>query len=149
LAEFESSEKYTAVALWNCFDQLPDPHAALQHVNELIEPGGWLALRVPNGGFYAHVRSREAGLQRALLAWNNLASFPYRHGFTSKSLRALLDRHGYRVVEQRADTLVSIAGAYTRGWARWEERIVKAGMKLLLPFRLAPWLEVYARRAAS
>ncbi len=146
LHDFPAKDRYTAVALWNCFDQLPDPHAALQRVNDLLEDGGLLALRVPNGGFYARVRRLNPGLLRPLLAWNNLVSFPYRHGFTARSLGRLLREYGYRVIEQQADTLVSISGPYTRSWARWEERILKAGMRRLLPFRLAPWLEVYARR---
>ena len=147
LHDFAPNEHFDAVALWNCFDQLPDPHASLGHVRDLLAPNGLLTIRVPNGAFYARARRRTAGLTRALLAWNNLASFPYRHGFTAASLGRLLEEHGFEIVRREADTLVSIASSYTRGWARREERLLKAGMKRLLPFRWAPWLEIYARRA--
>ncbi len=145
LDDYETKERFHAIALWNCFDQLPDPHAALQRITTLLEPKGVLALRVPNGAFYAFARGGRLGLFRAMLAWNNLASFPYRHGFTAKSLARLLQEYGYEIVQQEADALVSIASEYSRDWARWEERILKAGMRTFLPARLAPWLEVYAR----
>jgi hypothetical protein len=59
----------------------------------------------------------------------------------------LLHKHEYQVLEVRSDTLVSIASEWTRDWARREERLLKRAMLLLLPRRLAPWFEVYARRA--
>jgi hypothetical protein len=147
LHEFGTSQHFDAVVLWNCFDQLPDPHDALARVTTLLNARGLLALRVPNGACYAALRG-HGGLSRLLLAWNNLASFPYRHGFTPASLAQLLGHHGYTIVQQFADTLVPISSVYTRNWARHEERMVKRAMKMLLPSRLAPWLEVYARRAA-
>jgi SAM-dependent methyltransferase len=148
LENFDVPTRFSAVVLWNCFDQLPDPHAALERVRHLLADSGLIAIRVPNGAFYARMRRRNQGLTRAMLAWNNLASFPYRHGFTADSLARLLAEYGFEIVEREADTLVSIASAYTHGWARWEERLLKAGMRLLLPYRSAPWLEVYARRIA-
>ncbi len=143
LGEFAPGRQFDAVALWNCFDQLPDPHDALSRVGTLVRPGGLIALRVPNGACYAALRGRAGPLGRTLLAWNNLASFPYRHGFTPSSLAHLLDQHGFRIVQQHAEVLVSISSSHTRGWARREERIAKRAMKLL-PRRLAPWLELYA-----
>jgi 2-polyprenyl-3-methyl-5-hydroxy-6-metoxy-1,4-benzoquinol methylase len=146
LHELGTNQHFDAVVLWNCFDQLPDPHEALARVTAMLNPAGLVALRIPNGACYAALRGR-GGLSRLLLAWNNLASFPYRHGFTSASLAQLLEHHGYAIVQQHADTLVPISSAYTRGWARREEQLVKRAMKALLPQRLAPWLEVYARLA--
>ena len=148
LHEFEPRERFDAVTLWNCFDQLPDPHAALKHAGSLLNAGGLVAIRVPNGAFYAGARRRTGGVTQAMLAWNNLASFPYRHGFTATSLRRLLHEHHYDIVTSRADTLVSIASSYTRTWARWEEKLIKTGMRFALPFRAAPWLEIYARRTS-
>ena len=147
LHEFVTSQPFDAVVLWNCFDQLPDPHQALDRVAALLRPRGLLAVRVPNGACYATLRGR-GGLSRLLLAWNNLASFPYRHGFTLGSLSQVLKQHGFQIIDQHAGTLVPISSAYTHKWARREERIVKGAMERLLPRRLAPWLEVYARRAA-
>jgi SAM-dependent methyltransferase len=145
LDDYTSDQRFDVVALWNCFDQLPDPHIALEQVNALLAAGGLIAIRVPNGACYARLRSFPASLGRPLLAWNNLASFPYRYGFTPSSLTELLAQHDYEVLQLAADTLVSISGDWTRPWARWEERLLKAGMKAL-PRGWAPWFEVYARR---
>ncbi|HEY0674440.1 MAG TPA: class I SAM-dependent methyltransferase [Longimicrobiales bacterium] len=149
LGEYRTNREFAAVVLWNCFDQLPDPHEALARATDLLQPQGVLALRVPNGAFYARVRSAPLPVRRSLLAWNNLASFPYRHGFTPEALRAMLEQHGYRVERIEGDVLVPISGAWTRGWAHWEERILKAFTRLLPGSARAPWLEVYARRRSD
>jgi 2-polyprenyl-3-methyl-5-hydroxy-6-metoxy-1,4-benzoquinol methylase len=148
LADYEADARYDVVALWNCFDQLPDPHATLQKVAELVPDNGLTALRVPNGAFYAALRDRNSTVVRPFLAWNNIASFPYRHGFTAESLEMMLEQHGFRTEQVIADTLVPISGHWTRRWARLEEGILKAAMRIVLPARVAPWLEVYARKAA-
>lgn len=142
-----------AVAIWNCFDQLPDPRATLRAAHALLAPGGLLGLRVPNGALYRRLRARlgrtGTGTVRAVLAWNNLLSFPYRTGFTPKALVGLLRDTGFEPLEVRGDVLVRVSGGWTRGWARLEERLLK-GLLRLAPAgspELAPWLEVYARVA--
>ena len=151
LASFRTSRPYDAVAIWNCFDQLPDPRAAARAARALLKPRGVLAIRVPNGAFYSAVRRRLDGVAgpvaRALLAHNNLLGFPYRHGFTVRSLSLLLEDTGFDVVRTYGDALVPIADEWTRGWAAAEERMVKTAMKALATFDTdgAPWFEVYAR----
>jgi 2-polyprenyl-3-methyl-5-hydroxy-6-metoxy-1,4-benzoquinol methylase len=135
--------RYDVVTLWNCLDQLPDPEGALLHARARMSEGGIVTARVPNGAFYA--RLLKSPFRRTLLAQNNLLAFPYRQGFTPASLRTLLCGTGFDVVRVRGDTLVATAGAWTRGWAAAEERIVKAATRLLLPTAHSPWIEVYAR----
>ena len=60
LEHFKPERRYDAVAVWNTFDQLPDPRAAVATVARLLRPGGVLAIRVPNGDCYATWRSRLA-----------------------------------------------------------------------------------------
>jgi SAM-dependent methyltransferase len=150
LESFAGAGGFDAVAIWNCFDQLPDPRAAARRVGALLGPGGWLALRVPNGDFYATVRARLDGpgapLATALLAHNNLLAFPYRHGFTVGSLAYLLERAGFAIRHVYGDTLVPIADEWTQPWAAWEERAVKGALRQLTreEAALAPWLELYA-----
>jgi hypothetical protein len=113
----------------------------------LLNPGGMLAIRVPNGEYYA-VRMRRRWLRnRAFLAWNNLATFPYRHGFTPQSLMRLLKAHGYDIDDIEHDALVSISSEWTRAWARWEERVLKSAVVLSHLGRQAPWFEIYSRRS--
>jgi 2-polyprenyl-3-methyl-5-hydroxy-6-metoxy-1,4-benzoquinol methylase len=152
-ADSALEQRFRAVAFWNCFDQLADPRSAAVAARRLLAPSGVLALRVPNGSFYAHVRpllaTPAAPAARLLLAHNNLLTFPYRYGFSPSSITRLLDQCGFRVQRIVGDVLVPIADRWTRRWAAVEERILKA---LLTPMArangrvgLAPWIEVYAR----
>jgi hypothetical protein len=159
LDDFEPGRLFDAVAIWNTFDQLPDPREAATRARALLPPGGLLALRVPNGAFYARLRPKldaESGgplrsalapVARALLAHNNLLTFPYRHGFTVRSLARLLGDIGFRVTRVFGDALVPIADEWTVGWAAWEERALKRAVKLVARAGAegAPWIEVYAR----
>jgi SAM-dependent methyltransferase len=139
------------VAFWNCFDQLADPARSLRAASERLAPGGWVSIRVPNGGFYAALRpllaSRLAPAARLLLAHNNLLGFPYRFGFTPASLGLLASRSGLVVHQVHGDTLVPIADRWTRPWAAIEERAVKRVLSLASKLGAgAPWFELYARR---
>jgi hypothetical protein len=145
--------RFRAVAFWNCFDQLADPRSATVAARRLLAPNALLALRVPNGAFYAALRplltTAAARAARLLLAHNNLLTFPYRYGFGPSSITRLLHDRGFRVQRIVGDVLVPIADRWTRRWAAAEERLVKA---LLTPVAradgrlgLAPWIEVYAR----
>lgn len=151
LEDVPSSRRFDAVAFWNCFDQLADPRAAARLARERLAPGGVLALRVPNGGFYAAVRRRLNGATAApattMLAVNNLLAFPYRHGFTPDSLGRLLSETGFTVVRLVGDVLVRTADGWTRPWAALEERAVKAALRPVARAAAgaAPWLEAYAR----
>ena len=150
---FADRRQFDAVAIWNTFDQLPDPRAAANAAWRILRPGGVFALRVPNGGFYAALRVAMArplagGLARLALAHNNLLTFPYRYGFTIRSLTRLLERVGFEVRHVEGDVLVPIADEWTRGWASVEERLVKLALGIAAHRnpRWAPWIEVYAVR---
>lgn len=151
LDDYQPTVAPDAVAIWNCFDQLADPAAVAHRARAILAPHGLLTVRVPNGAFYATVRSRLDGpgapLARALLAHNNLLGFPYRHGFTPHSLGYLLGRTGFAVERSYGDTLVPIADEWTQPWAAWEERVVKGALRLLThgEAEAAPWIEIHAR----
>jgi SAM-dependent methyltransferase len=159
IGDLESwSEKRTvdAVAIWNCFDQLPDPRRAAIVARSLLRPGGVIAIRVPNGGFYAALRRKRSRamspITTALLAHNNLLGFPYRHGFTVGALHTLLEATGFRIISTYGDTLVPIADRWTRRWGAIEERVVKGILKVTASVKgadKAPWFEMYATRISG
>jgi 2-polyprenyl-3-methyl-5-hydroxy-6-metoxy-1,4-benzoquinol methylase len=151
----DAARRFDAVAIWNVFDQLPDPRQVARAARERLNPGGVLAVRVPNGAFYAALRpllrTRLRRVARALLAQNNLLTFPYRFGFTPHALGRMLRDVGFAVRHVHRDTLVPVSDEWTRPWARWEERALKGAMRRLvahLPLGewSAPWIEVYAER---
>ncbi len=151
------------IAIWNTFDQIPEPAATLAAAARLLRTDGILALRVPNGGYFVEAMRHHGGdgaLRRRLrllaLAWNNLIGFPYLHGYTVGTIdRLVAPRHFERLLAV-PDTLVTLADADTKRWAALEERLVKAACRLVWerrpagPARLAaaPWLDLYYRRVA-
>ena len=154
LETFDTDRTFDAVAIWNTFDQLPDPRAALHAAWKLLRPGGVIAIRVPNGAFYTTMRRRAAHrlaapLAHLALAHNNLLTFPYRYGFTIRSLSELLESVGFAVRGIEGDVLVPIADEWTRPWAALEERAVKRALGIVARRhpKWAPWIEVYAARA--
>src|SRR5690606_17033275 len=121
IEEVPDDDGYDAVAIVNCFDQLPDPASAARHARRLLRRNGVLLIRVPNGAFYD--RLREHTFADALLAANNLLSFPYRTGFTPRSLRRLLARAGFRTLSVRPATVLPGITNDTRKWAHMEEKL--------------------------
>jgi SAM-dependent methyltransferase len=166
LADLPLPERaFDAACVWNCFDHLREPARDLATLARLVKPGGLLWVRVPNGDFYREARLRVAARPRgpaaaaiaALLAYNNFLAFPYLCAYPVPALARLLHRHGFALEEVRSDTLVPLADEWTAGWARAEERALKAaarwGARLLVAAtrgrrHLAPWIEVVARRRA-
>ncbi len=156
---------FDAVAIWNTFDQLPDPRALLQQVLPLMRNGGLLVVRVPNGAYFDWVMTMRArlpkGLQRPLeiaLACNNLLTFPYLYGYSADQLERLTEPFGFRLLASHADQVVSTPPGHLRRWALWEERGVKTFGRLLaalwpdnrsLRFRSAPWLDCIFERACT
>jgi SAM-dependent methyltransferase len=156
LGSFTTDRTFDVVAILNTFDQLADPRLAVHAAGRLLRSGGVLAIRVPNGALYGALRRwltrairTRRSVARAVLAQNNLLSFPYRWGFTPFALMRLLGQAGFVVEDVRGDVLVPIADEWTRRWARVEEMLVKRVLAATTAFgaRWAPWFEVYARRA--
>ena len=153
LESWSERRTFDAMAIWNCFDQLPDPRQAARIAHSLLVPGGVIAIRVPNGGFYAELQARRnrplSAIATALLAHNNLLGFPYRHGFTVASITHLLDATGFDVDRVHGDTLVPTADRWTKRWAAVEERITKRALRAVARVagaERAPWFEIYGRR---
>jgi SAM-dependent methyltransferase len=151
LDSFSTKRRFDVITIWNVFDQLPDPRAAVNAAWRLLRPAGVLAIRVPNGTFYATLRRGlvsplSRGVAHLALAHNNLLAFPYRYGFTIASLTHLLEDVGFSVRHVTGDVLVPVADEYTRLWARIEERAVKAALGAVARLKpeLAPWIEIYA-----
>ena len=88
------------------------------------------------------------------MAWNNLLSFPYLHGYSLATLDRLLGEHGFERIDANGDVLTRLADERTKTWAKWEEQALKAVWKVAArlagPFSYegsGPWLDAYYRHA--
>ena len=135
--------RFDAVAIWNTFDQLPRPRAALAAALRVLRPAGTLMLRFPHGACFRRLNGATPFPLRAL-AWNNLLGFPYLHGYGLRSLDAV--SREFRLIREcvDGDTLGPVADESYARWARLEERVVKAAQrrKWFHDLSLAPWLDV-------
>jgi SAM-dependent methyltransferase len=156
---------FDAVAIWNTFDQLPDPRKLLHQLLPLMRNGGLLVARVPNGACFEWGMSIRARLPNVFrrpldiaLACNNLLTFPYLYGYSAEQLEELTEPFGFRLLACYADQIVSSPPGHLRRWALWEEQVVKTlcrAFAVLWPdnrslrFRSAPWLDCIFERACT
>ncbi|HSP96437.1 MAG TPA: methyltransferase domain-containing protein [Candidatus Dormibacteraeota bacterium] len=149
-----ASASADCVAIWNTFDQLPDPRPTLAAALRWLRPGGLLVVRVPNGDAFRGAWQTARALPRPLrppllaaMAWNNLLTFPYLQGYTVDSLDRLLGDVGAKRIALDPDVLTRLADAQNTAWAAVEERVTKqvwGALGRLAP-RRAPWFDAYYR----
>ena len=148
LEELRYPDKYDAIAIWNTFEQLPDVLNGALVCRRLLRAGGVLAVRVPNGSFYTRWRRRLDGLLSPLaervLVHNNLLGFPYREGFSARSMRRLLGAAGFAARRVHGDTLVPVADQWTSSAGALDEWVTKKFQRIAGRGWRSPWVEVYA-----
>lgn len=84
--------RFAAVAMGDVIEHLPDPGAALDMIAGWLAPGGVLWLALPDAG---------SALARAMgRRWWSVLPTHVQY-FTRDSLRRLLERHGYTVLDVR------------------------------------------------
>lgn len=143
------------VAIWNTFDQLPDPHPTLRSAKRCLRAGGVLVVRVPNGRCFeacmkrlSSARGPLRSMLAAAMAWNNLITFPYLHGYSVDTLDRLLRGYGFTRIHAEGDVLTRLADEDTKAWAAWEETLLKLAWRAAYLARgvdVAPWIDVYYR----
>jgi hypothetical protein len=142
------------VCIWNTFDQLPDTRATLATITQWLRPRGLVAIRVPSGACFATCMRWLESLPRAIahpvrvaMAWNNLLSFPYLHGYSIATLDRLLSAFGLQRIAFHPSVLPRLADARTRPWAVFEEQVVKSVWRTLTRYDgcAAPWFDAYYR----
>jgi SAM-dependent methyltransferase len=91
---------YDAVTMTDVLEHIPDPRSALRRARGLLEPGGWIAVKVPNAPVQRlkeSVRSwLRPGYQPSLA--DNLVHVNH---FGPASMRAALEREGFTAVDVR------------------------------------------------
>jgi hypothetical protein len=141
---------YDAVTLTDVLEHIPDPRSALRRVRDLLDPGGWVAVKIPNAPVQ-RVKERarswlRPGYEPALA--DNLVHVNH---FGPASIRLALEREGF------GDVSVLVAAPEMPFGASAASRIDRFGR--VLAFRIAAALpggtytpiafnlQAYARRS--
>jgi SAM-dependent methyltransferase len=83
---------FDVVTLWDVIEHTPDPSRVVAHVAKLIRPGGLLVINYPDrGSWIARLLGRK---------WPFLSSVHLFY-FTRRTMRMLLERHGFAVIDMR------------------------------------------------
>jgi SAM-dependent methyltransferase len=152
---------FDGVFIWNCFDQIDNPHETLAVARRITKPGGLLVLRTPNGRFYeaceATLRdatcSPIADSVTAALGYDNLLAFPYLFGYDNKTLARVAAEHGYEHVQTIDSELIILPFPELPLWMVAERRAVATALRMAGPvrqlesqgFAAGPWIEALFR----
>ena len=141
---------YDAVTLTDVLEHIPDPRSALRRVRDVLQPGGWVAVKVPN----AHAQRIKEGLRARLRRGYRPSiadNLVHVNHFDPQSLRLALEREGFadvRVLVAAPEMPESSSPAarldrLTRHLAFRVARATPGGTRLPVAFNL----QAYARRA--
>ena len=124
------------VFIWNCFEQMTDPHALLDEVHRILEPRGTLVLRIPNAAYYIECETRRADREILIaLGHANLLAFPHLYGYTPESLHQIVMQHGFTQTRLTGDRHIMPSLRPLNATARQEAQRVEALVAL------PPWIE--------
>ena len=161
-----SPSSFDGIYIWNCFEQLPDIDKTLEEVKKLLVKNGKLVIRTPNAAFYTTVQlflNQRTSVDECLsdnsplfkaLAYNNLLGLPYQFVFTSKSIKKVLEKHGFDVVRECNAELITLPSPRTPDWASEEEKKTLGSLQDLSGFLqkvypgilLGPWIELTVQK---
>lgn len=121
--------QFDVATFWHVLEHLPRPRRVLRRVSELVRPGGWVIIALPN------LESTQAHLFRR--NWFAFDEVP-RHlfHFSPRSLEILLEEAGLRVVSHRLYSRTNNFHSLKHSLVHWsEERFGnRAPYYLLKPF---------------
>lgn len=85
---------FHAVTMWNLFEHLSDPRAALKEIHRILKPGGVCAMCVPN--------IKSIGWWMLGPAWHSVEPHVHLNLFSSKTLSRLVESEGFDIRHQVA-----------------------------------------------
>jgi SAM-dependent methyltransferase len=157
--------EYDGIFVWNCFEQIPDPHTLLDEALRVLKPGGALVLRMPNALFYRVCQQRlKTAPDSELALWivralgyNNLLAFPYLYGYDSRSLTEVAEGHGFRTEALLNSELITLPFPELEPWIVEENRAAYALIRTWSELEeqeregrvTAPWMEGIFRHSAD
>jgi hypothetical protein len=122
----EGPNRFAAVTLIDVLEHIPDPLPVLAMVRELLDAGGWLAIKVPCGPSQL-VKERVRHLLRPSHRMSLADNLVHVSHFSPRSLRLALSTAGFRAVTVHAGAPELSAAA------RWRVgHVVSSGIRRAL-----------------
>ena len=132
---------FDVITLWHVFEHLPNPRRVLSRINELLRPGGWLFLSLPNFvSFQAQLFGRH---------WYSLDAPRHLWHFGPPSLEILLKENNMRLWEHRFFSRMVNIHSLKYSLIYWSEEYFgnRVPYYLLKPLLLTfPWVERFSDR---
>jgi len=142
---FDADARYDAVTLTDVLEHIPEPRAVLGRVQRFLAPGGWVAVKVPNGPAQ-RLKERVRALVRPGYRPTLADNLVHVNHFTPASLAHALAREGFRDVAIVAGAPELPAGAgnghLLRRLVFTSARTVPGGLRTPLALNL----QAYGRR---
>jgi 2-polyprenyl-3-methyl-5-hydroxy-6-metoxy-1,4-benzoquinol methylase len=139
-------DHFDVVTLWDVIEHLPDPMRELRRIARMVRPGGWVCIHTMDvESLFARVMGKR---------WPWLMEM-HLYYFSRSTLRAMLQRAGFRVIEAaahgrvlRLEYLVSRLVPYSGGLAGVTSNVVQAlGLaSWLIPVNFGDLFTAYARK---
>jgi len=114
----EPGERFDVISFNDVLEHIPDINATLQACRERLVPGGWLVINAPSrrGVLYRvsrlMLRLGMAGPFDRL--WQRGFPSPHVHYLDTRVVKALAERHGFRLEQQMSLPSMKIRGLYSR-----------------------------------
>lgn len=142
----DEQKTYSIVILNYVFEHLQSPRSALHKIAEMLQPGGYVFIRVPNA----------ESIERRLFGkfWHSFDAPRHNYVFTPTTMHAYARLEGFSVVKiihsaVPNDWVGSIRRMLrTHGWARTERVLEKLGLLALVCFFPLTIIGKYARRSS-
>jgi 2-polyprenyl-3-methyl-5-hydroxy-6-metoxy-1,4-benzoquinol methylase len=95
-----AGQRYAAITLTDVLEHVPDPVALLSTLETLIEPGGWIAVKVPCGTSQWY-KERTLSALRPNHAVSIAGNLVHVNHFSTRALGLALERSGFRTPNVR------------------------------------------------
>lgn len=94
------ANRFDLIRLNHVLEHTQNPLTELEICRELLEPGGVLFISVPNiGGLSPRLKSLQSRLKLKSHRWRHYAAMHHLFFFSPKTLRAVIERAGFRVLD--------------------------------------------------
>jgi 2-polyprenyl-3-methyl-5-hydroxy-6-metoxy-1,4-benzoquinol methylase len=94
---FNADARYDAVTMTDVLEHIPEPRTVLARVREYLAPGGWIAIKVPNGPAQ-RLKERVRGIVHPAYRPTVADNLVHVNHFTPASLARALAREGFHAI---------------------------------------------------